>query len=149
MQGWERSARALIFGAAMALAGGAGPAAAQGLSVVMDCGGSATPQTRTTLYFGLSRPTGKGPAVTELEWQLFLRDEVTKRFPDGLTVWDAHGQWRAPAGSIDQEQSKVLLIVHPDTPAARQAVQAVIAAYRKAFDQQAVLWESARVCVAT
>ena len=50
--------------------------------------------------------------------------------------------------SIDREQSKVLLLVHVDTAAARQSVQSVIEAYRKAFDQQSVLWESARVCVA-
>jgi hypothetical protein len=43
----------------------------------------------------------------------------------------------------------VLLIVHPDTPVARQAVQDIIAAYRKAFDQDSVLWESARVCIAS
>lgn len=73
---------------------------------------------------------------------------MTRRFPDGLTVWEAEGQWRTPAGSIDQEQSKVLLLVHPDTAAARQALQSVIEAYRKAFDQPSVLWESARVCMA-
>ena len=73
---------------------------------------------------------------------------VTKRFPDGLTVWQAEGQWLPPVGSIDREQSKVLLLVHPDTAAARQAVQAVIQSYRKTFDQQSVLWESARVCIA-
>ena len=87
-------------------------------------------------------------SVSELEWQLFLRDEVTRRFPDGLTVWDAQGQWRAPAGRIDHEQSKVLLIVHPDTPAARQSILDIIASYRKAFEQDSVLWESARVCIA-
>lgn len=119
------------------------PVSAQGFNVVMDCGGSAS-QVRTTLYFGLSRQ--KGPAVSELEWQLFLRDEVTKRFPDGLTVWEATGQWRSPTGSIDREQSKVLLLVHADTPAARQSVQALIDSYRKTFDQQSVLWERARVC---
>src|SRR5258708_6142859 len=75
-------------------------------------------------------------------------DEVTRRFPDGLTVWEAEGQWLTPAGSIDHEQSKVLLLVHPDTAAARQSVLAVIEAYRKAFEQQSVLWENARVCVA-
>jgi Protein of unknown function (DUF3574) len=75
-----------------------------------------------------------------------LRDEVTRRFPDGLTVWEAEGQWRTPAGSIDHEQSKVLLLVHPDTAVARQSVLAVIEAYRKTFEQQSVLWESARVC---
>jgi hypothetical protein len=120
------------------------PVGAQGLTVTMDCPSSA-PQIRTTLYFGLSRPTG---SISELEWQIFLRDEVTRRFPDGLTVWQAEGQWQSPAGSIDHEQSKVLLLVHGDTAASRQSVQAVIEAYRKTFDQQSVLWESARVCAA-
>ena len=120
-------------------------AGAQGLTVVMECGAASAPQVRTTLYFGLARPNG---SVSELEWQVFLRDEVTKRFPDGLTVWEAEGQWRTPAGSIDHEQSKVLLLVHPETPAARQSILAVIEAYRKTFEQQSVLWESARVCVA-
>ena len=118
------------------------PVDAQGFTVVMECGGSSTPQVRTTLYFGLARPTG---SVTELEWQLFLRDEVSSRFPAGLTVWEAEGQWRTPAGGIDHEQSKVLLLVHPDTAAARQSVLAVIDAYRKTFQQQSVLWET-RVC---
>jgi hypothetical protein len=103
-------------------------------------------QLRTTLYFGLARPKG---SVSELEWQMFLRDEVTSRFPDGLTVWDADGQWRNTAGTIDHENSKVLLLVHPDTPAARASVQGVIERYRKTFDQESVLWETARVCVAS
>ena len=136
----------LMF-AAGCLAGGRlqSPVGAQGFTVVMDCGTSSAPQLRTTLYFGLARPKG---SVSELEWQIFLRDEVTRRFPDGLTVWEAEGQWRSPAGSIDHEQSKVLLLVHPDTAAARQSVLSVIEAYRKAFEQQSVLWETARVCVA-
>ena len=88
----------------------AGPA--QGFSRHDECGASSAAQIRTTLYFGLSRPKG---SVSELEWQIFLRDEVTRRFPDGLTAWQAEGQWLTPAGSIDREQSKVLLLVHPDT----------------------------------
>ena len=122
------------------------PVGAQVFTVVQECGTATAVQLRTTLYFGLSRP--KAPAVTELEWQLFLRDEVTKRFPDGLTVWEATGQWRTPAGTLDHEQSKVLLVVHADSAAARQSIQSLIEVYRKAFDQQSVLWESARVCVA-
>ena len=137
---------ALIFVAGFVAGEWHTPVGAQGFTVTMDCGASSASQVRTTLYFGLSRPKG---SVSELEWQIFLRDEVTKRFPDGLTVWQAEGQWQTAAGSIDREQSKVLLLVHGDTPAARQAVQAVIQAYRKAFDQQSVLWESSRVCVAS
>ena len=120
------------------------PVDAQGFTVVMDCGGTSAPKVRTTLYFGLTRDKG---AISELEWQIFLRDEVTRRFPDGLTAWDAEGQWRTPAGTIDQERSKVLLLVHADTNEARRAVQELIATYRKMFEQQSVLWESARVCV--
>ena len=107
--------------------------------------GTATAQVRTTLYFGTTRPKG---TVSELEWQMFLRDEVASRFPDGLTVWEAEGQWRAPDGVIGHERSKVLLLVHADTTAARGSVQSVIDRYRKAFEQQSVLWETARVCAA-
>ena len=110
------------------------------------CGASSAAHVRTTLYFGTNRPKG---SVSELEWQVFLRDDVTTRFPEGLTVWDAQGQWRMQDGKVDQERSKVLLLVHADTPAARDAVQAVIARYRSAFEQQSVLWETARVCVAS
>src|SRR5215208_5907524 len=127
------TAGTLIFAAGF-VAGGRlePPVGAQGFTVVMDCGVSAAPQLRTTLYFGLARPKG---AVTELEWQVFLRDEVTRRFPDGLTVWEADGQWRAPGGSIDHERSKVLLLVHPDTTQARHSVQEVIGSYRRLFEQ--------------
>ena len=109
------------------------------------CGAAAAPQVRTTLYFGTDRPKG---SVSELEWQMFLRDEVTTRFPDGLTAWEAQGQWRLQDGTIGHERSKVLLLVHPDTPGAKEKVQAVIAKYRKSFDQESVLWETARVCAA-
>jgi hypothetical protein len=146
MRAWMAIVGTLLFVAGV-LTGGLWqmPVAAQGFTVVMECGVSSAAQVRTTLYFGLARPKG---SVSELEWQIFLRDEVTRRFPDGLTVWEAEGQWRTETGSVDHERSKVLLLVHPDTAAARQSVQTVIEAYRKAFDQQSVLWESARVCVA-
>jgi hypothetical protein len=107
--------------------------------------GSAKPQHRTTLYFGGARPKG---SVSELEWQLFVRDEVTSRFPNGMTVWDAEGQWRGAEGQLAHERTKVLLLVHPDTEQARQSIRAVIDKYRKAFDQESVLWETSLVCAA-
>ena len=119
-------------------------ATAQPVAVQTTCG-SAAPQLRTTLYFGSARPKG---SVNELEWQLFLRDEVTSRFPNGMTVWDAEGQWRGPRGEFGHERTKVLLLVHPDTEKARQAIRAVIDKYRKAFEQESVLWETSPVCAA-
>jgi hypothetical protein len=138
---------ALIFAAGMTAGTIWSPrVGAQSFTVAMDCGVASAPQIRTTLYFGLARPKG---TVSELEWQIFLRDEVTKRFPEGLTVWEAEGQWRTPGGSIYHEGTKVLLLVHPDSTQARQSVQEVIASYRRLFEQESVLWESARVCGAS
>jgi len=38
--------------------------------------------------------------------------------------------------------------VHADNADARASVQSLIASYRRAFDQESVLWETARVCAA-
>jgi Protein of unknown function (DUF3574) len=100
---------------------------------------------RTTLYFGLTHPKG---TVSEAEWQAFLRDEVTPRFPDGLTVVEADGQWRQPDGSIGRERTKVLLIVHDEKPATREALAALVIRYKQLFAQESVLWETAPVCAA-
>lgn len=135
-------AGALAFGIVI---GGVTVHIATAQPVAVQTCGSAASQLRTTLYFGGGRPKG---SVSELEWQLFLRDEVTSRFPNGMTVWDAEGQWRGPEGKIGHERTKVLLLVHPDTEQARQAIRVVIDRYRKAFEQESVLWETSHVCVA-
>jgi len=109
------------------------------------CAPLGTAYTRTTLYFGLTRPTGM---VSETEWQAFLRDDVTPRFPDGLTVLEADGQWRRSDGSIGRERSKVLVILHDEKPATRAALGTLVLRYKEAFAQESVLWESARVCAA-
>jgi hypothetical protein len=100
---------------------------------------------RTTMYFGLAHPTG---VVSEAEWQTFLREDVTPRFPDGLTVLEGAGQWRRPDGSIGREHAKVLVILHDDKPSTREALQALVMRYKQVFAQQSVLWEIARVCAA-
>jgi hypothetical protein len=146
MRAWMATVGTLLFAAGV-LTGGRWqtPVGAQGFSVVVECGAASAAQVRTTLYFGLARPKG---SVSELEWQIFLRDEVTSRFPNGMTVWDAEGQWRGPAGKIGHERTKVLLLVHPQTEQARQAIRVVIDRYRKAFEQESVLWETSQVCAA-
>ena len=50
--------------------------------------------------------------------------------------------------TLGKFRSDGLLLVHADTSAARGAVQTVIDRYRKAFEQQSVLWETSRVCAA-
>lgn len=101
--------------------------------------------TRTTMYFGLSKPSGK---VSEREWQAFLNDQVTTRFPQGLTVWEADGQWRQSDGTISREHAKVLLLIHDGKATSLNALAEIVSGYRNTFEQESVLWESAQVCAA-
>jgi hypothetical protein len=109
------------------------------------CTPAGTAYLRTTLYFGLSRPAG---TIGETEWQTFLREEVTARFPQGLTVWEADGQWSRPDGTIARERAKVLLLVHDGKPAALAALATLVERYKQRFEQESVLWETAKVCAA-
>ena len=109
------------------------------------CGPAGRAYVRTSLYFGLARPAG---TVDDAEWQEFLREEVTTRFPDGLTVWEADGQWRRADASIARERAKVLLLVHDGQAKASRALTEVVTRYKQRFQQESVLWESARVCAA-
>jgi hypothetical protein len=47
----------------------------------------------------------------------------------------------AVAGSVGHRAYEGPSPVHPDTPAAQESVQTVISRYRKAFEQESVLWK--------
>jgi hypothetical protein len=94
------------------------------------------------LYFGTAQPGG---LVSEADWAAFLEDVVTPRFPQGLTVWSANGQWRDRAQRINRERTFVLEVVHPPQPAADAALKEIVAEYRRRFAQESVLWVRDRV----
>jgi hypothetical protein len=90
-----------------------------------------------TLLFG--RHAGGRLAVSDADWSRFLAGEITPRFPDGLTVFDASGQWRDPArGVATREPSKVVLIVYRDEPTAQARLTAIAEAYKRRFAQRSV-----------
>jgi uncharacterized protein DUF3574 len=89
-----------------------------------------------SLYFGSVRPDG---LVSDEEWQAFVLQEITPRFPQGLTSWQASGQWLSGSGVLQRERSFILYIIHPDTPKDELAIREIIATYRKAFQQESVL----------
>ncbi len=92
------------------------------------------PMTRLDLYFGRDIPGGG--MVDEAAWRDFAARVLTPAFPDGLTVVQAHGQWRDPArGRITGEPSFVVTVLGA-APAARAA--AVAQAYKSRFHQQSV-----------
>lgn len=110
-----------------------------------DCAPGERPAIVDTLYFGTTRPQG---AVTATEWAAFLRDAVTPRFPQGLTWWDAAGQWRAAGGGILHEAAHVLQVVHAPSAAADAAMRAIVGDYKARFQQEAVLRVRVPGCMA-
>ena len=87
----------------------------------------------------LGRSTGDGGEVSEEEWLAFLADTVTPRFPDGLTVLDAAGQWRDGTGAIQRERSKLLWILAPPGDEARRLIDEISEEYKRRFQQESVL----------
>lgn len=72
------------------------------------CPDGLEPATEYRLFFGLTDSNGE--VIAEEEWQDFLRDVITPRFPGGLTILDAHGQWQPPSGDLHRESTRVLLL---------------------------------------
>jgi hypothetical protein len=97
-----------------------------------------------SLYFGTAMPAGY---VTQAQWQQFLANVITPRFPDGLTAWAAAGQWRNPSGELQKEDSYVLHVVHPEDRRFETAVREVIDEYKLRFDQEAVLRVRTATCI--
>jgi hypothetical protein len=97
------------------------------------------------LFFGRSI-AGKG-SVSEADFRKFVDEEMTPRFPDGLTVLDAGGQWRGDENRLIREASKVVLIVLPPKRGAADRLQAVRAAYKARFHQESVLLITQAACV--
>jgi hypothetical protein len=93
---------------------------------------------RTELYFGTARPDG---VVTEAEFRAFIDREVTPRFPDGLTVIEAEGQFRGEDGTLVKEQSFVLILLYPyeTFTTATRYVEQIRNLYKDRFDQESVL----------
>ncbi len=101
---------------------------------------------RDTLYFGRNIPGGG--TVTDAQWQAFLDEAVTPRFPDGLTVVAATGQWRGADGRIETEAAQVLTLLHPGDAASREAIASIVREYKRRFMQEAVLRERVAACAA-
>lgn len=101
------------------------------------CPASAKAMSRLELVFGTARRDG--PPVGDEDWRAFLDAEITPRFPSGLSVLEANGQWRGDDGTLTRERSRMVLIWYEPTGKSSEAVEAIRAAYKTRFDQDSVL----------
>ncbi len=142
---WALALAGALGCAAPASAPAPAPApAAAAAAVAARCEPGDSALVRDVIYFGRNRPDGG--VVSDLEWRVFLDSVVTPRFPDGLTVVDAQGQWRGRGGAVEREQAEVLTLFHPDDAVSRRAVDELAAEYKRRFGQEAVLRERVAAC---
>ena len=97
------------------------------------------------LFFGRSQ--GGVEVVSDGAWRGFLAEVVTPRFPDGLTVFDASGQWRDSGGTIERERTKMLLVLTAPGPEGMRRVTEIADVYKRAFGQGSVLRVVGNACV--
>lgn len=115
-------------------------AAATGAGAETDsssCHGGLAEKAVAELLFG--RDIGGRLGVSEAAFARFVARELTPRFPDGLTITDATGQWRdRRSGRIVREPSKHVEIVLPGNADDQARLEAIASAYKRTFRQQSV-----------
>lgn len=101
----------------------------------------------TLVFFGMA--TADGGVVSEAEWNGFVAEVLTPRFPDGLTVLSGAGQYQPSGGGpLVREQAKIVLLVHDGSVAAHRRIEEAAAEYRQRFGQEAVLRATTDIRVA-
>lgn len=93
---------------------------------------------RTELFFGTDKPDG---VVTDAEFRAFLDNQITPRFPDGLTVVKGDGQFRDAGGEIIKEASFILILLYPieSVKDSSRRIESIRRCYLLQFQQESVL----------
>jgi len=129
----RRSAHLFRFAALIAMVATAGCATQPpSLTPNSPCG----PMLVERIYFGMSYAAG---TVGEAEWRNFVARTITPRFPDGLTIYEATGQWRDARGQIVREPTRVVEVLHPEGADPSRWLAEIAAAYKRDYGQESVL----------
>jgi Ca2+-binding RTX toxin-like protein len=89
------------------------------------------------LFFG--RNIGGIEGVTQEQFGRFVDMVITPRFPDGLTNFDANGQFLSSNGQLIREPSEVVSLILEDTEANETAIDEIVTQYIEQFQQESVL----------
>ena len=92
---------------------------------------------RYELFFGLDHADGR--SVSADEWEAFVADTITPRFPWGLSALDVKGQWQRPDGVVERENTKLVMLAYPPPLADGMVlVDEISREYQQRFDQDPV-----------
>jgi hypothetical protein len=110
---------------------------------VSSCPAGETRQPVAEMIFG--RNIGQQVGVSEADFTRFLDEEVTPRFPDGLTVQESQGRWLYKGVDYHEPGKVVTLILRRADD--RPKLAAIASAYEARFHQDAVLIMTRPTCV--
>jgi len=96
------------------------------------------------LFFG-QNIAGKS-SIPDADIRKFVEEELTPRFPEGLTVLDGGSQWQGSENKMIREASKVVVLVLPKTEE-REKLGEVRQAYIQRFHQDSMLLVTQQACV--
>ena len=89
------------------------------------------------LFFGRNDSSGK-EVVSDSQWgSLCGNKTVTPLFPDGLTVYDARGQWLDSHKRLIRERTKVILVLTKSRQL--EKIRQITEKYKNLFQQESVL----------
>lgn len=109
------------------------------------CPAGEQPMRLAQLFFGQNQ--GGKPFVSDSDFRKFVDDELTPRFPEGLTVLDGGGQWKGADDKLIREASKVVMLVLPQQGrGASRKISDVRQAYARRFHQESVLVVTQKAC---
>jgi len=101
--------------------------------------GTFDPFIRTELFFG--RNIAGGGEVSKQDFNKFLEEFITPRFPDGLTVLNGRGQFLNSSGDVERERTILLILLYPVSARKEKhtKIEEIRDEYKSRFQQQSVL----------
>lgn len=109
----------------------------------VSCPAGEARQDVAELNFG--RNIGQEVGVSEADFTRFLDEEVTPRFPDGLTVQSSEGRWLYKGVPYKEPGKQLMLILR--SPGDRAKLTEIAAAYERRYRQDSVLIRVRPECV--
>jgi hypothetical protein len=90
------------------------------------------------MFFGLSE---HGTPIANEQWQDFVDKAITPRFPEGLTIVHANGQYRSSGGEVAKEPTAILILLHKKENFRRDdaLLNSIAKEYDVRFQQESVL----------
>ena len=86
------------------------------------------------VWYRLHLGTGVGDKAVSTELlKSFIDKEICPKFPDGLTIIEARGQWKSEEYGVIRERTIIIDLHCPDTDDCREKIAAIAKAYADRF----------------